>query len=164
MPAIPGSVPVTGFVAPNDSADAYPSHAAAYGKGGHRSAADITARNAITSDRREIGMDVYVVSNDTTYRLVGGILDANWQVVGYGSAFPPFVKNTVAEVRAIPSSQFNKTLILTGESAAFDGLVSGIYVGVLDPSETGVDDGISIIVPDDRSSAASADKMHWRKP
>ncbi len=40
--------------------------------------ADLTARDSLASGRRYEGLAVYVVSNGKTYRLVGGILDANW--------------------------------------------------------------------------------------
>lgn len=45
---------------------------------GIRSVADLTARDAIPPGEREEGMIVYVVSNQTHYKLVGGITNANW--------------------------------------------------------------------------------------
>jgi len=60
--AIPGSVVVTGPVAPTDTTDTYPSHLALYGKGGWRTVADTTARDAIPAARREEGMIVVVQS------------------------------------------------------------------------------------------------------
>jgi hypothetical protein len=74
--------------------------------------ADITARNAITIDRREIGMDVYVISNDTTYKLVGGILDANWQVVGYGSSLNGSVTLDIGSLGTLVNA--STTLTVTG--------------------------------------------------
>jgi len=56
-------------VVPFDSTDSYPSHVAAYGKGGYRSVADQTERNAIPSLRREAGMVVFVTSLQKEYRL-----------------------------------------------------------------------------------------------
>lgn len=83
MSAIPGSVRMAGFIAPTDSTDTYPVHDEQYGKGGYRTVADITARNAITSQRRQEGMLVKVLDADgggTTkfYTLKGGIDDINW--------------------------------------------------------------------------------------
>lgn len=164
MPSIPGSVPVTGFVAPTDSADTFPSHVDVYGKGGHRSVDDLTARDAITTERRVEGMTCYAESNDTTYKLQGGTANSNWKAILIGNGFPMFTANTVAEMRTISSSQFNKTCLLLGETAAFDGYANGIYAAVLDPTEAAIDDGISAIVPTDISSVATADKMYWRKP
>ena len=40
--------------------------------------ADITARNAIPSTSRWMGMTVYVLADGKTYQLKGGLLDANW--------------------------------------------------------------------------------------
>jgi hypothetical protein len=48
-------------------------------------AVDLVARNAIVAGRRFEGLEVYVLSEKTTYRLVGGILDANWKAEGTGT-------------------------------------------------------------------------------
>jgi len=78
MALIPGSVRVAGFIAPTDSTDIYAVTDETYNRGGYRSVADITARNAITADRRKEGMLVRVLSTGDVYVLAGGILDANW--------------------------------------------------------------------------------------
>lgn len=46
--------------------------------------ADNTARNAILAGRRYEGLIVYSIAAATCYQLVGGILDANWAVIGGG--------------------------------------------------------------------------------
>lgn len=69
-------------IRPYDSADRYPTHEDQYGKGGYRVVADITARDAITDDRRSVGMRVHVISTARDYRLVGGTANANWVEVG----------------------------------------------------------------------------------
>jgi len=56
-------------VVPFDTADPYPSHVAAYGKGGYRSVANLTERDGIPSLRREAGMVVFVTSLQKEYRL-----------------------------------------------------------------------------------------------
>ncbi len=87
MAAIPGSVRVTGFIAPSDTTDLYPSHDAIWGRGGLRSVADAAERNAITDQRRAEGM--IVTQNDTgqCWKLnaspwVG--TDADWSLVNFG--------------------------------------------------------------------------------
>jgi len=86
--AIPGSVPITGFVAPTATSDIYATQDEFYNRGGWRTVADITARNAITADRRKVGMIVRVLDAggavEKFYTLVGGIADGNWveQVFG----------------------------------------------------------------------------------
>lgn len=55
-------------------------------------AADLTARDALTAGRRYEGLQVYVVSEAKTYRLVGGITNADWKrtdnvMVKVGSTF-----------------------------------------------------------------------------
>lgn len=69
----PGTVGVTGPVAPKNSAEKYPAHDSQWGKGGYREVADIAARDAIPSERQRVGMLVWVADRgDTlpeTYRL-----------------------------------------------------------------------------------------------
>ena len=80
MPML-GGVPVTGFVSPTDERDTYATHKAQYGYGGHRTVATLTDRDAITDERREEGMTVWVKSTSSEYRLVGGIANANWVII-----------------------------------------------------------------------------------
>jgi hypothetical protein len=82
MAAIPGSVRFTGFIAPSDSDDAYAVHDEIYGRGGWRTVANLTERDAITSDRRRVGMPVRVLDRgDGTrafYTLIDGITNSHW--------------------------------------------------------------------------------------
>ncbi len=84
MSAYPGGVRVTGFMAPSDTSDTYPTHDASFGKGGHREVADQTERDAITTDRRREGMTVYVAADKETWQLQGGITNADWVLVTSG--------------------------------------------------------------------------------
>lgn len=92
MARIPGSVPIAGFIGPTDEGDNYATQSEEWGRGGWRTVADITARNAIFPDRRKIGMVVRVLDAGTGtekfYTLSGGISDGNWveQVFGGGAS------------------------------------------------------------------------------
>lgn len=79
MSGFPGGVPVTGYLSPTDTIDHYATHKAEFGQGGLRSALNLTVRDEIDPTRREIGMLVYVINIDKTYRLVGGIANTNWK-------------------------------------------------------------------------------------
>jgi parallel beta-helix repeat protein len=79
MPSIPGSVPITGFVAPTDDADTYPSHSEEYGKGGYRSVGTNTDRDAIPAARRKAGMVVKVLANKMEYVLGAGLGNGDWE-------------------------------------------------------------------------------------
>lgn len=81
MAQIPGSVRVAGFIAPTDSTDTYAVTDETYNRGGYRTVADLTARDAITTDRRKEGMLVRVISTGETYVLVGGILNTDWTLL-----------------------------------------------------------------------------------
>lgn len=72
MAEIPGSVPVTGFIAPTDSTDTYATHDSLYGRGGLREVDDQTARDAIPADRRKVGMLVYTHADGVYWRLLSG--------------------------------------------------------------------------------------------
>ena len=83
MADIPGSVPLTGFVAPTDDTDTFATQDEFWNRGGWRSVADITARDAITADRRKLGMVVRVWDADgggTTkfYTLKTGLTNLDW--------------------------------------------------------------------------------------
>jgi hypothetical protein len=84
MAAIPGSVPITGFIAPTDTGDTFATQDETYNRGGFRTVADLTARDAITADRRLEGMLVRVLSTGYFYTLSGGILNSNWIVETFG--------------------------------------------------------------------------------
>jgi hypothetical protein len=67
---IPGSIPVTGFIGPTDSNDTYAVTDAIYGIDGFRSVSAITARNAITTERRREGMLVYTQADQNVWQLL----------------------------------------------------------------------------------------------
>lgn len=86
MAEIPGSVRVTGFMAPSDSEDTYPVHDSIYGMGGWREVADVAARNAIPAQRRREGMVVYVTGTSQAWWLQGGVGDENWTLMPVGES------------------------------------------------------------------------------
>jgi hypothetical protein len=63
-------------VVPFSTTDIHPSHEAAYGKGGYRSVANTTERNAIPTARREAGMLCYVQADGVIYQLASDL--NNW--------------------------------------------------------------------------------------
>lgn len=67
--SVPGTLPITGPLAPTDTLDTYPTHFSIYGNGGFVEVADVTARDAITADRRHAGMWVYTIATDAVYVL-----------------------------------------------------------------------------------------------
>ena len=62
-------------IVPFTTEDSYPTHIDIYGKGGYRCVADIIERDAITSERKSIGMIVYVISEDKKYKWTGTIFE-----------------------------------------------------------------------------------------
>lgn len=65
-------------IRPQAAEDTFASAYANEIKGGHHQVADLTARNAITTDRRTEGMLCWVISESKMYRLVGGITNDDW--------------------------------------------------------------------------------------
>ena len=68
MTAIPGTVGITGLLAPKNAEDTHPTHEDTYGKGGFRPVANTTARDTIPEDRLKVGMLVYSIADDRYYR------------------------------------------------------------------------------------------------
>lgn len=80
MAQIPGTR-INSSIVPQDSGDIYATHQAQYGKGGWRTVADLTERDAISTQRREDGMVVWVTALSAGYQLIGGIANSNWTVL-----------------------------------------------------------------------------------
>jgi len=88
MANIAGSIPIGGFIAPTDINDVYATQDERFNRGGYRSVETITDRDNVTPDRRTIGMLIFVLSNNKTYRLIGGLENSNWEefeIAGGGS-------------------------------------------------------------------------------
>lgn len=89
MPLIPGTV-VTSGLSPGNALNTHETHRAFYGKGGYRTVTTTTARNQITPLRREEGMLVFVISDNTIYKLKSGApvsgntSDSDWEVLSIG--------------------------------------------------------------------------------
>ena len=70
-------------IVPFTTEDTFATHKAKYGQGGWQSVADVSARDAITADRREAGMAVYVVSEKKVYTLESDLV--TWTELTTGS-------------------------------------------------------------------------------
>lgn len=75
---IPGTVPLSGTVAPTSELDTFPVTNPAYGLGGLRTVANKNEANLIPTERRQVGMIVYVTDEGIYYGLAGGIGNQNW--------------------------------------------------------------------------------------
>lgn len=82
MTAIPGSIRVTGMIAPSDSTDVYATHDSKYGKGGFKEVTNYTERDAITTERRSEGMLVYVTDTKEYFKIENG----NFLLATFGDA------------------------------------------------------------------------------
>lgn len=146
MPEIPGSVSVTGFVAPTDSADTYPSHSEEYGKGGYRSVGTVTDRDAIPAARRKAGMVVKVLANKMEYILGAGLGNGDWEKNPYGT----MELGAYSELEALNGSQLvdgSMFFCRYRESQAYGG--SGHFY--FSSSSTITADGAMVLQPADNS-------------
>lgn len=75
--AIPGTLVASKITAGN-TLDTFSIGDTAEMGGTPKQVADITARDAITTERRTEGMTCWVIDESNEYRLVGGIANANW--------------------------------------------------------------------------------------
>ena len=77
-------------VVPFDTADVHPSHEARYGKGGYRTVATLSERDAIPAPRREAGMLVFVTaSGGSLWQLSGDLTTWTAFASGGGVVGPP---------------------------------------------------------------------------
>ena len=124
MAQIPGSVPLTGKVAPTDTLDTFATHMDIYGEGGYMTVADLTERDAISTERRKQGMAAYVNSENKLYVLKNGINNLDWvefaggvslnlqEVFDTGTIAPPLGLTINDSVGILPG---NSILMGTGD-------------------------------------------------
>lgn len=141
MAVISGSVRFAGFIAPTDSTDTYPVTVPTWGLGGLRTVADAAERDAITSQRREVGMLVYVEDEQEYYMLGSGLTNSDWSAMNWGgqSASQVFV-----------SATGDTTYLATGTPTVTGYTVGDIYVTTFQSGNTmtGVTiniDGVGVI-------------------
>ena len=126
MAAIPGSVPLTGKVAPTDTTDTFATHMDIYGEGGYMAVADTSTRNLITEDRRKLGMAVCTTADNKIYTLTTNpagatTVDGDWTEFSSGSIAvvqTAKINITDAEVQLLhstPKALFAPGVIGTGK-------------------------------------------------
>ena len=98
MAALKGTI-LASKIVPTDSLDTYATHDDTYGRGGHRSVDTIVERDEISTERRKEGMTVYVVSEESDYRLKGGTANENW-VKEESNSFDPTILNSKVDKEA----------------------------------------------------------------
>ena len=82
MPHSESVLPLGVPIAPTEPTDGNSTHIAEYGRGGLHSVADLTARDAIATDRKKVGMLVWVQSESKYYRL--SVLPNTWVELSTG--------------------------------------------------------------------------------
>jgi hypothetical protein len=73
-----GTVPITGTITTTNDLDTYPTHWDKFAKGGLRTVISLAQRDAITTERRSEGMQVYVRDVRQLQQLIGGIDNTKW--------------------------------------------------------------------------------------
>ena len=124
MSRVPGTN-IAASIVPFDTADTYATHDSKYGLGGWREVTSIEERNAITPDRRRIGMAVYVAETDTIYILKDGVGNVNWKVMNSGSSSTGYthIQSEAASVWLVQHDLGKKPSITVVDSA--DSVVYG---------------------------------------
>lgn len=88
MAQIPGTV-IAAKVTTGDTTNTFPVADQNEIQGGIHYKTSIAERDAIPDTRRYRGMECHVADNDTTYKLIGGILNSHWVLqLGPGALFP----------------------------------------------------------------------------
>jgi len=119
MAIIPGSVRLAGFIAPTDSTDTYPVTSPIWGLGGLRTVSDISDRDAISNQRRESGMLVYVSDENKYYKLGSGLTNSDWSSIVFGEDSLSLTGGTVSGDVYI-TSNLSAGTIYSGSTDLYD--------------------------------------------
>lgn len=148
-----GAVPITGFISPTDNTDDYATHKDVYGKGGYRAVDDLDALNAISLDRRQEGMLVYVLSEKSFYQLLDGIDNTNWVLGHFLGELPEdyiFKGNDLGVAEASPAlidigldiidlnTKVDSLIVSSGELTKITGAVVGEGYGTIETTLTDI--------------------------
>ena len=107
MAGYTGSVGLTGYVAPKDTLDTYAIQDETFNRGGYRTVADLTERDDITTDRRKLGMLVYVLSEDKYYTLKTGLTNSDWVLASLGGSSEPLFVDIISDTNiSLPGYYF----------------------------------------------------------
>lgn len=133
MATIVGGIPITSFISPTDDTDTFEVTREEYNKGGYRTVADITERDAITPARRKEGMLVRVLSDSKHYTLLGGIDNVNWseQTFGSGSASSKISVNQIGHSFVIGDIIRATAVDSVYTKAQADSVVNAEVVGIV---------------------------------
>lgn len=146
--AIPGFQQVTAPISPATIVDDQATHVEEFGRGGWRTVADNTERDAIFSERRTVGMLVYVAATGLTWQLQANLTD--WAEYAPGGIDPNDVMlktvfapaGTVVNALAVQGSNLSDILnranhtgtqpisATTGLQAALDAKINTSLIGV----------------------------------
>jgi hypothetical protein len=181
MAAIPGTIRVTGPIAPTDTTDVYASHMARWGQGGVRSVADKPARNAITTERREAGMLVFTLDTSEYWRLLPAPWDgtnADWVLFtggGGGGGDPTTYEEDSTGVTLVKTVGTRETMYVE-QTAAVTTLLwaapvlsdvikvrnnSGTGPSVVNGNGKTIDGAATILLADDESVELAYNGTEW---
>lgn len=76
-----GTVPITGTITTTNDLDTYPTHWDKFVLGGFRTVANASQRDAITTERRSEGMQVFVRDIKQLHQLIGGTDNTKWVTI-----------------------------------------------------------------------------------
>ena len=145
-------MPITGYISvglpigPNVDNDPYFVTNPRYGLGGLRSVGNTAERNAIISERRELGMMVYVSGNNKFYYLSGGTGNSYWiEFTGGSTGAVTSISGTPNEI-AVSSPTGDVVLGLPKQVNIQDSLSIGpITLGITAGNQLYIDGTVNIL-------------------
>lgn len=151
--AIPGTVQVSGPIAPTSTTVGYPSHLEEYGQGNFRTVEDATERLAIPAERRKKGMEVKQWDTKVVYELeadlttwtpvTGGIDPADVMLKSDYDPNDDLVVNNAALLAGETAADIRDRALHTGAQAI--STVTGLRAALdakIETSEVGVANGV----------------------
>lgn len=149
-------MPITGYISvglpigPGSVNDPYFVTDPRFGLGGLRTVSDITERNSIISQRREVGMMVYVQGDDKYYYLSGGTGNSYWieftgGTGGGGTGAVSSITGTTNEIE-VSSPTGNVTIGLPNDVKILSTLnIGGITIGTTNGNSLIIYGGLDIL-------------------
>ena len=131
MPHSESVLPLGVPIAPTEPTDGNSTHIAEYGRGGLHSVSDLTARGAIATDRKKVGMLVWVESEAKYYRL--SALPNTWVELSTGGGVTSVNGETgvvvldAADVGAAAAVHTHAIADVTGLQTALDGKAALVH-------------------------------------
>jgi hypothetical protein len=161
MPHSESVLPIGVPIAPTEPTDGNSTHIAEYGRGGLHAVADVASRNAIATDRKKVGMLVWVESEEKYFRLAS--LPNTWVELSSGAGAVTSVNGETGDVvldatdvGAAPAVHTHAIADVSGLQTALDGKAATSHTHTASQISDSSAVGRSVLTAADAAAARTA--------